>query len=209
MPRKKNESPVNIYKPFPSHLRELMAEHGDNQEALAKVLGSTRQTISLYANGNSAPTYDIVLKIAEHYGVSVDWLIGREGAVKSPEISMQSACEITGLSEEAINNVIRIRDDCDKLEPLKPFEFLLHIPQARMREAMECLSFAQLFAGMPKGEKGISLSEEEQEKALKCGMVFLSKSEASIFFVNRAIDELRIGLVKSLAQFEIEEKEEQ
>lgn len=47
-----------------------------------------------------------IQKLAEHYGVSIDWLLGLSDVVTvSPEMSV--ACEITGLSETAVKNIQR------------------------------------------------------------------------------------------------------
>lgn len=45
---------------------------------------------------------DTVALLADHYGVSADWLLGLSG-VKSPDTDMQAVCSFTGLSEDVIN----------------------------------------------------------------------------------------------------------
>lgn len=63
--------------PFASALRKLMRERGTTQEDLAKVTDKTRQTVSQYTNGISEPGYDTLVKIADFFNVSTDYLLGR------------------------------------------------------------------------------------------------------------------------------------
>ena len=59
------------------------------------------QTVSLYMNGQSLPDVLTLRKIADYYGVSADWLLDREGAVKVINADLAAAVRYTGLSEEA------------------------------------------------------------------------------------------------------------
>lgn len=43
-----------------------------------KVTGKTRQTVSQYCNGVSEPGYSTLVKIADHFDVSIDYLLGRQ-----------------------------------------------------------------------------------------------------------------------------------
>lgn len=57
------------------HLRVLV---NITQSELADELGISQQTYSGYENNSHFPSMDILIKIADFYDVSVDWLIGRE-----------------------------------------------------------------------------------------------------------------------------------
>lgn len=64
--------------PFPVALRALMSEKPvTTQEKLAEITGKTRQTVSQYVNGVSEPGYDTLIKIADYFDVSIDYLLGR------------------------------------------------------------------------------------------------------------------------------------
>jgi transcriptional regulator with XRE-family HTH domain len=54
------------------------------QENIAEATGKTRQTVSQYVNGKSEPGYDTLVKIADYFDVSVDYLIGRTGIKEKP-----------------------------------------------------------------------------------------------------------------------------
>ena len=46
------------------------------QSDLGKIIGSTRQSSSLYMNGLAQMPVDCLVKLAIHFGVSLDWLCG-------------------------------------------------------------------------------------------------------------------------------------
>lgn len=63
---------------FSSTLRILMTVPPITTQAqLAEITGKTRQTISQYVNGISEPGYDTLVKIADYFEVSIDYLLGR------------------------------------------------------------------------------------------------------------------------------------
>lgn len=61
---------------FPYRLKELREEKGLTQEELALMLGLKRQSISNYENGGRQPDYNTLIKIADFFGVTVDYLVG-------------------------------------------------------------------------------------------------------------------------------------
>lgn len=75
MAREKQSQEDRYFAPFPTMLRELMQSRGVTQEALAKVTGRTRQTVSQYVNGISEPSYDVLVDIADFFDVSTDYLL--------------------------------------------------------------------------------------------------------------------------------------
>ena len=64
-----------IEKPFSLRLRELMDSTGTTQTVLAEAIGMTRQAVSLYAKGKSTPNIGTLMKIADFFGVSYDYLL--------------------------------------------------------------------------------------------------------------------------------------
>lgn len=77
MARNKASVEEKYNAPFPTALRTLMEEKGVTQESIAKMTGKTRQTVSQYVNGISEPGYDVLVKIADYFDVSIDYLLGR------------------------------------------------------------------------------------------------------------------------------------
>ena len=64
-------------------LRILRERKGVPQQTVADSLEITRQAYSNYENGNREPDNKMLLKLAEYFGVSTDYLLGRKES-KSP-----------------------------------------------------------------------------------------------------------------------------
>ena len=63
---------------FSVRLKELRLQHGFSQEELAEKIGIKRNTYSDWENGKCKPNYEKLEKIADFFGVSLDWLFGRD-----------------------------------------------------------------------------------------------------------------------------------
>ena len=86
-------------------LKRLSKEKNVNQSDLARHLELTRQSISLYYSGKITPELDTLVKIAEYFDVSLDYLVTGD----RPEHN-QVRAEL-GLSEKAIENLKNHQDD--------------------------------------------------------------------------------------------------
>lgn len=64
-------------------LRELRKERGISMKKLGEYVGVSESTISLYETGKHEPSKEMLLKFADFFGVSVDYLLGRE-EIKKP-----------------------------------------------------------------------------------------------------------------------------
>ena len=58
----------------------LRQRHRLSQVAIARQVGISRNTLSVYEHGGRVPKGANLARIAEIGGVSVDWLLGRDGA---------------------------------------------------------------------------------------------------------------------------------
>lgn len=59
--------------PIANHLRRLRFEHGEmSQEALARAVGITRQTIVALEAGHYAPSLELAMRLALVFGRRVD-----------------------------------------------------------------------------------------------------------------------------------------
>ena len=63
-------------------LFRLRNEKGLTQEAVAEIAGVSRVAMTRYENGQRMPKMNIVNSLAEAYGVTVDYLMGREEPAK-------------------------------------------------------------------------------------------------------------------------------
>ncbi len=64
-------------KTFGDRLKGLRKERKLRQDDVACALNISRQTVSKYERGEREPDFFMLLKIAEYFRVSLDWLFGR------------------------------------------------------------------------------------------------------------------------------------
>lgn len=67
-----------------NRLRFLRNEKGESLEKIAKYLNVTIQTISNYETEKRDMTPDTILKLAEYFNVSTDYLLGKSD-IRNPE----------------------------------------------------------------------------------------------------------------------------
>lgn len=61
-----------------TRLRELRKSHGQKQKQLADLLGVSQMQISRYERGKQEPDIKTLIKLANYYGVTIDYLVGRD-----------------------------------------------------------------------------------------------------------------------------------
>lgn len=61
---------------FSEKLKNLRVEHGDTQSALATKLNVSQNAVYNWENGKREPNLETILKIADIYDVSTDYLMG-------------------------------------------------------------------------------------------------------------------------------------
>lgn len=67
-----------------NRLKFLRNEKGENLEKIAKYLNVSIQTISNYENEKRDMTPETIIKLAEYFNVSTDYLLGKTD-IKNPE----------------------------------------------------------------------------------------------------------------------------
>ena len=70
---------------FPKRLRELRREYGYKMREVAEILGVSVPTVSAYELGTRAPLLPGLVKIAQLYHCSTDYLLGLDD--NEPEVS--------------------------------------------------------------------------------------------------------------------------
>lgn len=109
MPRAKKDKDKGYFKAFPSRLRSLMEEQKITQAQLSKAINKSAPSISLYCDGSVSPDWETIILIADYCGVSLDYLLGVSD-YRSRDLDLQAVCEYTGLSEQAVTQVSRMKD---------------------------------------------------------------------------------------------------
>lgn len=95
-----------------NRLRFLRNEKGESLEKIANYLNVTMQTISNYETEKRDMTPDTILKLAEYFNVSTDYLLGKSD-IRNPEEQIKKEFEFAyhkdmeGLSDEEIADALR------------------------------------------------------------------------------------------------------
>lgn len=61
-----------------NRLKELRKQQKLTQEEIAKTLNTTQQTYQRYEIEQSEPNLETLCKLADYYGVTLDYLVGRD-----------------------------------------------------------------------------------------------------------------------------------
>ncbi len=88
------------------NIKTLRLSKNMNQVEFAKALGVTKQCISNWENDNVVPSIEMLCKIANFFGVSTDYLLGR---------SERRVIEVSKLTDEQISHIAYIVDSLEKL----------------------------------------------------------------------------------------------
>lgn len=59
------------------NLKYLRKEHALSQQKIADILGIPQRRYSNYETGTSEPNIETLIKIADYYKISLDYLVGR------------------------------------------------------------------------------------------------------------------------------------
>lgn len=64
------------YCDFGETLKKLRKNNGFTQKELGSYLGLSKAVISKYENGMGYPTLDVLVRIADYFGVTTDYMLG-------------------------------------------------------------------------------------------------------------------------------------
>lgn len=97
---------------FANRLRFLRQTKGLNQVQLAQKLGVKKQSVSNWENDNIMPSIEMLIKIADYFTVSTDYLLGRDGQDDYSAFTL----DVTGLSPLQREHLRLIVDDLRNME---------------------------------------------------------------------------------------------
>ena len=83
-------------------IHDLRVAQGYSQVALAKRLGVSKQAVSNWENDNIQPSIEMLIRLAELFSVSTDYLLGREAALQ---------VALSGLDEKVVGHLLLLIDD--------------------------------------------------------------------------------------------------
>lgn len=80
------------------NLRKLRIKRGMSQQQLADVMGTSQQSINKYENHNVEPDISALIKLADYFETSVDYLVGHtSSSVQAPVPEFEPTREETAL----------------------------------------------------------------------------------------------------------------
>ncbi|WP_407386381.1 helix-turn-helix domain-containing protein [Ruminococcus sp.] len=86
---------------FEENITKLRNDLKKRRQEVADDLGISRSSLEYYEKGKRRPDIEVLAKLADYYGVSTDYLIGRTNA-KTTNKKWRFVCEYTGLSDNAV-----------------------------------------------------------------------------------------------------------
>ena len=79
---------------FGERLKELRRGRNLTQQALGMKVGLSKAVVSKYENSMGYPTFDVLIRIANYFGVTTDYLLGNMSS---------KTLDISGLTDSQIN----------------------------------------------------------------------------------------------------------
>lgn len=94
------------------NLKALRAIKGVTQQEVCSYIGCSAVVYSRYETGEREPSLDMVVRLADYFGVTTDCLLGREAVAKMPlndyEVSLLEAarCADQRARDDALNMLL-------------------------------------------------------------------------------------------------------
>ena len=100
-------------------LRNLRTQSGKNQDEVAEECGISRIALARYEGGQRMPKINILAKLAECYGVTVDYLMGRDEPTTAQPVPADPRREkahrlLDEMDEQALDGLIAMLDSLQK-----------------------------------------------------------------------------------------------
>ena len=108
-------------------LRELRREQGKTQKDLAEYMGLTQATISDWEVSKVEPSIEWLIKLADFFNVSIDFLVGRESDFIS---SGKSDTRLSDSERRLIKAFIQLDEDTQE-KLIEDAEFYVQLAQSK------------------------------------------------------------------------------
>lgn len=131
-------------------IKELRTQRGISQAELGRFVGVERSTICQYEKGTRMPDNNTLIKIADYFGVSVDYLLGRTETKTPPEI--QGAIDVGELEMYPIPllGCVVAGVPIESQENLDGYVYINHKPKEEYF-ALKVFGDSMINAGIPDG----------------------------------------------------------
>lgn len=109
-------------KAFGKQLKQLRNRAKEKQEDLANILGIARSSISAYESGKNVPDAEILFRIAKHYSISTDKLLG---LIEETTHEKKFIVEQIGLPENIVDILIDYKSSPKYTDDLLGLNYLI------------------------------------------------------------------------------------
>ena len=199
-------------------LKELRDEKNEKQQDVASAICVDRTVISFYERNERKPDADKLIALANHFGVTTDFLLCLSD-VKKSDTTLQAVSKYIGLSDEAIR---KIRLSKNALENKELFdEFICSPAFSQMLSAFDyaidtiryfCIEMEHIEEEIDTAEKNIEHLKKEEgydDEELEYDYSEMKEAEIEIENLEMAIDEqidvCSVKMLKVVRKF-LEEK---
>lgn len=105
---------------YGERLKRLREDRKLSQQQLADRLNINRSTYARYELGQTQPDYETLQRLADFYGVSVDYLFGRENKKNLPELTAKDERDIAKRMEKLKKDLVNGEGLSFRGEPMSP-----------------------------------------------------------------------------------------
>lgn len=189
-------------------LRELRNHIGYSQKKIADVLRVSRSTIAMWETGASEPDNETLYKIADYFGVTVDYLLGRDDnphpttspkGIKIPVLGRVAA----GIPIEAIEEILDYEEIDEAMAKTGDF-FALRIAGTSMEPKFSegDVVIVRKQDSVESGEIAVVLVNGDDATCKKVlihdnglSLVSLNSSYAPMFFTDKEVSTLPVQIL--------------
>ena len=117
----KEYNPLMEYLDYAKRLKGLQIDKGiKTQIELSAWMGFSKSIISAWMRGEKIPSMDTALKIAEMFGVCVEWLLTGKGQKSPSDLpALRNVIDVTNLTPEQLQAVKLIIAQFEQTNPVK------------------------------------------------------------------------------------------
>lgn len=107
-----------------SRLKTLREQKNLSQRKLAKILNMAPSTLAMYETSKRAPDYDTLIKIAEYFEITTDFLLGRTDDPAPPAAPQKPSYEEMVLSAKTMGDASVIIFNLHSADKIDNDEFI-------------------------------------------------------------------------------------
>ena len=99
------------YCDFGENLKRLRKSRHLTQKELGSKIGLSKAVVSKYENSMGYPSFDVLIRIAQYFGVTTDYLLGVSGS---------KTVDVSGLSDSQVDSIQQIISEFHKANTNAP-----------------------------------------------------------------------------------------